>query len=295
MRKSRLRASDVEILFQGTRVVRADFPPPSDSFDAAKDHELALIRALGTRLTEHQFFSHRSAALLWRAPLPHRYKPELHVSATVPLGAPRIKGVIGHRLLPSRVQLREVAGLRLLSPASTFATLGELPLEDLVILGDYFARRCRAGVGRKNVGKPALATVDEMGAAVSLGRWPGVPRLRSALSLVREDSWSPRESLTRLLLVRGGLPEPELNVDLFGRGGEFLACVDMAYRQYRVVIEYQGELHSASYAADIERIERLRAAGWVVIQVTKTLLAHSPTLLARVARELHRQGWGGGV
>lgn len=291
--RSRLRASDIDSRFHGTRVVCAEFPPPSRRFDEARDHELALIRVLGTRLLENQFFSHRSAALLWEAPLPYA-PPELHVSTIKPLPAPRIKGAVGHRMLPSRVRLRDVDGLRVLSPSFTFATLGAMPLVDLVILGDHFARKHRAGIGRKNVGKPPLATREEMDVVLSLGRWSGTSRLREALSLIREDSWSPRESLTRVLLMGGGLPEPELNVDIFGGDGRFLGCVDMAYRQHRVIIEYQGEQHSSSYADDVERIERLRAEGWVVIQVTKALLARPAVLVARVAAELQKRGWQSG-
>ena len=61
----RLRANDLEMYFHGTRVVRSRFPASSQLFEEAKVHELALIRALGSRLLETQFFSHRSAAMLW--------------------------------------------------------------------------------------------------------------------------------------------------------------------------------------------------------------------------------------
>lgn len=118
-------------------------------------------------------------------------------------------------------------------------------------------------------------------------------RLEHALTLIREDAWSPRETTTRLQLVRGGLPEPVLNTDVVDVAGRFLACLDMAYPEYRVAVEYQGELHHNSYARDIERVERLRAAGWIVIQVSRVLAANPAELVCRVGAALRSRGWQG--
>jgi len=289
----RLRALDLQRPFHGVRVVGAEFPAPSTRFDAALKHELALIVALGRRLVEGQFIAGRSAALLWGVPMPHRNTPELHLGVFKPLRSPRVHGVIGHAFAPGRVALCETDGLPVLTPAYTFATLGQLPFLDLVAIGDFLARKYRPGVNRKNVGKPPLATLEELHRVVADGRWRGAPKLREALALIREDSWSPKESLTRVLLVQGGLPEPELNVDLFDRSGRFLACVDMLYRKYRVVVEYNGEQHGERYAEDVERIERLRAEGWAVVIVTKALVNQPWRLVARVAQELRKAGWPG--
>lgn len=171
--------------------------------------------------------------------------------------------------------------------------MGTLSVADLVVLGDHFARRYRPGIGRNNVGKPPLATIAELEAVVNFGRWQGVERLRKALNFIREDSWSPRESFIRLLMLQSGLPEPQLNIDLFDRNGHFLACVDMAYPEYKVVVEYHGEQHESRYAEDIERVERLRAAGWIVVQVTKRLARRPRDLVARIVKELRARGWDG--
>lgn len=271
--------------------MRGALPVSGGSHDAARAHEEALLHVLNERLLQGQFFSHRSAALVWGAPLPRRRIPVLQVGVILPQRAPRIDGVVGRSFSPGRVEIRDCDGVRVLSPASTFATLGGMSITDLVAVGDYFLRRHRPGVGRPGVGSPPLATVEELRHAVGLGRWRGAPMLREALELVREDSWSPRESYVRVVLVRAGLPEPELNVDLFDRWGEFLACVDMVYHRWRVVIEYHGEQHSLSFARDVERVERLRAEGWVVIQVTKALANQPDVMVARIARELRAAGW----
>lgn len=84
------------------------------------------------------------------------------------------------------------------------------------------------------------------------------------------------------------LPEPELNIDVFDGLGRFLGCVDMAYAQQRVAVEYLGMLHGERWAQDVERIAGLRAAGWTVIEVTAPLLKRPNTLVARVRAALSR-------
>lgn len=288
-----LRARGLSAPFQGTRMRATDVPGRDTTFAALREYELSLIRALGTRLVDGQFFTHRSAALIWGAPLPHPKRMDLHLGVFRPQRSPRVNGAFGHSFVRGRVDVTTRFGLPVLSPASTFATLGTLPLPDLVAVGDYLVRKFRNGAWRPNVGRPPLSSIGELERVVRTGRWRGIANLREAVTLVREDSWSPRETLIRVLLVQAGLPEPELNVDVFDRHGEFLGCVDMLYRRWRLIIEYQGEHHSATYARDIERIERLRAEGWVVIQVTKTLANQPDRMVERVARELRRAGWRG--
>ncbi|WP_460799698.1 hypothetical protein [Microbacterium sp. GXF0217] len=67
-------------------------------------------------------------------------------------------------------------------------------------------------------------------ATVAARRRTGIQNLREAVELMREDSWSPRESKIRVRIVRAGLPEPPLNQDVFEDHGRFLGCVDLAYR-----------------------------------------------------------------
>lgn len=189
-----------------------------------------------------------------------------------------------------RVQLLE-GGIPVTDPASTWASLGELSVDQLVIAGDYFVRKYRQGVGRRDAGRQPLCRLDELAAALSRGRWDGMPGLRRALPLIREDSWSPQETATRVALVRAGLPEPDLNRDVFDARGSFLGCLDLVWPRWKVAVEYHGQQHAITYASDIERVERLRAAGWVVIQVTRVLASRPSELTARVAQSLVSRGW----
>ncbi|WP_449277874.1 hypothetical protein [Leucobacter sp. GX24907] len=299
--QGRLRNRNLEKPFHGVRAKHSSSTPGTshsgDCFARAKHLELELIDALSKRLVPGQFFSHRSAAFLWQIPQPHLCTPELHLSTLRPQSAPRIRAgtvpVFGHALNASRTQVTVVHGFPVTDPASTFAMLGNLCLTDLVAAGDALVRKYRGGHGRRHVGRAPVATVEELKQAVSLGQWKGMTRLREALSLIREDSWSPKESSTRVILVTAGLPDPELNVDIYDREGFFIACADMVFKKYRVITEYHGLMHESSYAQDIERVEALRNAGWEVIQVTRALERYPTRLVARVAAALRRGGWAG--
>lgn len=88
------------------------------------------------------------------------------------------------------------------SPARAWSRCGHLELDDLVVLGDAVVRR-RPG------------TDDLRRALTRAPRLVGRARLESALTLVRTRVDSPQETRTRLLLVRAGLPEPEVDLDAY--------------------------------------------------------------------------------
>lgn len=294
----RLRRSDLGRPFAGVRtlpMVQPEVLEDEDPFSRQARERRSRILDYAPRLRDGQFLSHESAATLWDAPLPlamvdgaaadGRILP-VHVSAfgTAPLV--RTTGVIGHRARVETTTIRTFDGIPVASPASTWASLGSLPLIDLVALGDYFCRVWREG--RPEAGRPSLATIDQLRLAIGSGRRAGIIRLREAVELVREDSWSPRESALRCRIVLAGLPEPALNHDVFDAHGRFLGCVDLAYPERRIAIEYHGVLHHSRYARDVERIAALRAAGWTVIEVTSTLFADESELIRRIRRALAR-------
>jgi very-short-patch-repair endonuclease len=77
---------------------------------------------------------------------------------------------------------------------------------------------------------------------------------------------------TRLsrLLRRHRLPQPERQVEI-REGREFIGRVDFAYPELKVAIEVQSYRWHSSWAArlsDMERLNRLQALGWIIIQVT---------------------------
>lgn len=298
--RGRLNGRDLARPFPGIRVRPSASLEDGSTEDPYERQRLARVEAAAIyahRMPVAQHISHESAAALWGAPLPLAFTPArriargpelpVHVTAIGTAPLPRAVGVQRHRGRPDRTHTTEKDGIRLSMPSTTWASLGTLPFFDLVALGDYFCRVWRPGLGRPTPGRPPLSTIEELRAATKAGRRVGIQKLREAVEWIREDSWSPRESRLRCLLRDAGLPEPELNVDIY-EDGVFFACGDLVFRDRRVLVEYHGLLHGATWAADVERAAALRAAGWDVIDVTAPLLAHPDELVRRVRLALSR-------
>lgn len=210
-------------------------------------------------------FSHTTAAELWPLPLP-RTTSGLHVTARPPRNAPRGKGVVGHTSSAGHIILR--SELPVSDPATLFIELAALLQEDdLVAVGDAL------------VLEPAVLdpldlrpwiTLDELRSACQVSHAPGCRRARRAAARVRIGAESRMETLLRLLLLRAGLPEPELNQELYDDRGRWIGRFDLVYREARVIVEYDGDQHrtdTGQYDLDISRIDRAIAARWAVVRV----------------------------
>ena len=103
-------------------------------------------------------------------------------------------------------------------------------------------------------------------------------------------------------MVRAGLPEPFLNYEVHeARHDGYVPVVDLAYPDFRVAIEYEGDHHRErpQFRRDIRRYERMQDCGWVVVRFTAddvpddadTRASHEA--IARVASRLRRRGWHG--
>ncbi len=278
--EGRLRATDLGRPWRGTR-----------SRDLAPDLTERL-RALSLVLPDAAVFSHETAALLLRLPFPldgsrnvaGGSEGEVDVHVTTPPGSPRVvrAGVVGHRGAPSEIVT--VRGLRVAGPTSTLVDVaGTWALDDLVAAGD--AILTRRGEGSEDSLVELTRTVD---AAVNRR---GIRGLRQALPLMRAGARSPMESRARLIMVRGGLPEPELNVDVHDpRTGEWLATPDFVWRRARVLAEFQGDHHRSDrgqWHSDIVRLRRLQEARWRVVPLTaQDVLRHPERLLDAVRAAL---------
>jgi very-short-patch-repair endonuclease len=98
-----------------------------------------------------------------------------------------------------------------------------------------------------------------------------------------------------LILVRAGLPEPELNVDIFAEGGRWIGRADQVFRDWRTIAECDGEQHRTNdrqYERYELKIEELGHAGWTVVRVRKkALLFRGAEAVERVSRALRSRGW----
>lgn len=286
-RDARLYAKELDRPFHGVRAV-APFDPDSLS---PEDRHLRLVHAYAVGMGRGFFISHLSAAVAWGVPLPHGAVGDLvDACAWMPRRSPRGAGVRGRAVDPRlvRVVVHPELGYRLSTPASTWAMLGAVLAHpyDLIAAGDALVR------APQHPDDPAaLATVDQLAAAVDAGRRVGVRALRDALPRVRPGASSRPETWTRLTLVDAGLPEPTLAYEVRDDAGAFVARLDLAYPELKIAIEYEGAHHlldAGQWTKDIARYERLAALGWTVIRVTRDDLFTRPDELAARVRTARR-------
>jgi len=117
----------------------------------------------------------------------------------------------------------------------------------------------------------------------------GVSRLRTALDLTDSGAESPQESRLRLIIVGGGLPPPETQIEF----RDLRIRVDMGWWEWKVAVEYDGVQHwtdAKQRAWDIERTELLETAGWVVVRVSAAMLARPAILVERIRGKLRAAG-----
>lgn len=114
----------------------------------------------------------------------------------------------------------------------------------------------------------------------------GVPRLRRLAELAAPAE-SPMETRLRWLLLEGGLPRPEVQVDLHDREGRFVGRADLYYPSAHLVLEYDGGNHRDRLVTDDRRQNMLISAGFQVLRFTVADLHQRPdVVLAQVRAAL---------
>lgn len=227
-----------------------------------------------TVLPPGSVFSHLTAAALLGLPLSYAMEEDtrIHTMRPIRFAQARIDGFVGHRALHHREVVR-IDGLPVVGLADTWVDLGELVgrgrpvgLDDLIVVGDACAT--------------ALDTVMPLRRALAARVRPrGKRTLLEALQLIRVGSWSPMETVTRIMFVRAGLPEPRLNVPIYSTKfpNHLLGVGDLVWDEERpdgddikLIGEYQGKLfHGSRSQRDKDRTRRrgLEADRWRVEEI----------------------------
>lgn len=271
--EKRMRGRDLQRPFHG---VRADTP-----LETLRDRCAALGKVLGS----HHFYSHHTGAELWRMPLPEVSK-DLHVTAMGARGRIRRPGVVGWERSGDDLPTFTLEGVPVLAPADIWCQLStHISREWLVAVGDFLISGERTESGRR----PPLCTLEQLGEAIARhGTRRGSAALRWAIGMLRRPVDSPRESLLRLALIAGGLPEPEVQLEVVTAAG--LRHGDLGYRSAKLIIEYQGDVHRTSRARwlqDLTRVQLLEDAGYRVILVGADDLSDgAAALIGRIRRIL---------
>jgi hypothetical protein len=115
------------------------------------------------------------------------------------------------------------------------------------------------------------------------------------LGFLDGDSRSLRESETRSVLHFAGLPVPEVNTGAVAPD-DATRVGDLVYRQWGVVVEYEGAHHQvdrAQYVKDIDRYASMRRAAVPYVQVTKEKLGRPRRLVTEVYDALAAHGYDG--
>lgn len=163
----------------------------------------------------------------------------------------------------------EIAGCRVTSAARTAWDLARrLPLVEAVVAVDALTR-----VGGFEPAELLARRSVEPGAR-------GCRRLVEVVRLADLRAESPGETRLRLLLVRGGLPTPEVQYRIMDEHGFALARVDLAYPAAKLAIEYDGAHHFTRRGGerDRERDAELAGYGWQTLRVGRDQVCAADTV-----------------
>jgi len=229
-----------------------------------------------------------SAAALWDVPLLGADDP---VTVMVPLDS-RLRSQEHLVVRRARVDPEDLTTIfdipTTAVPRTVFDIARLLPRDDAVIALDAFFKRRKAYPDR------IAEYID------SHAWWPGVRAARTALSLSDGRAESVMETRLRLLLLDGGLPQPTLQVKitrvLADERVRFVARVDLAFEEWKLAIEYDGDHHRdrATHRFDMERQNDLYLAGWTVLRFNADDVLRFPDKTVAVVRAaLRRLGWLG--
>ncbi|TEA08698.1 DUF559 domain-containing protein [Mycobacteroides salmoniphilum] len=115
----------------------------------------------------------------------------------------------------------------------------------------------------------------------------GLTRLSHVLDLVDGGAESPWETRTRLIVVRAGFTAPQTQLVVRNRFGDFVARLDMGWKDHKVGIEFDGAQHwtdACQRSRDIDRAKELADEGWRIVRVSSDMVRHrAGTIIARVA------------
>jgi hypothetical protein len=235
-----------------------------------------------------QVFSHVTAALLHGMPLPERFdNAPLHVMSPASARSTKATGTVGHSASFTSLEVVAVRGIPVTTVERTWCDLAAiLGFADLVAAGDSL-------LWHEN---PAT-TIERLRDAVT--RYPsqrGRRRMRAALNSLSDHSRSRPESLLRLAIVASPLPDPVPNHAVFLPLSGKRIEIDLAFPDYKVGLEYQGDHHRTDrrqWRSDVRRGNDAVDENWSMIYVTGDDLGNFDDVIARTERRLRARGWNG--
>ena len=263
-----------------SRYLRGYWTPTRGVRLPADRHDLlARCEALHVALPELVAFSGETSVELWEGVGDSGSSLEV----TIPAGANPVRraGVRARRRDLIAGEVVDIHGLPVTSPDRTFVDVAErLSVPLLVAVGDDFLRR-------------RLCTRADIAAVMSrsVGQ-RGLRAAKRAAGLLDARAESPRESITRALIIEAGLPAPAPQIEIHDSCGRFIARGDLVYEDLRIVIEYDGYHHLtlAGQRRDARRREDLGLEHWLIVTVVPADIHRPHQLVAKVCRALSARG-----
>jgi hypothetical protein len=123
-------------------------------------------------------------------------------------------------------------------------------------------------------------------------RWPGAAQLRDLLAIAEPRTESPIQTRLRLILLDAGLPPLTAQHAVRTTDGRLVGRVDLAYPQWQIAIEYEGDHHRerATFRRDIARLNALRATGWLALRFTADdVRQHPGQIVTHVTAAIHER------
>lgn len=228
-------------------------------------------------------FCRDSAATVLGMRVLHR-PPVPHVLQQTQQGSRNNRHVIHHWAELPATDVIEVDGLRATSRARTALDCGRfLPVAAALTVVDH---ALRLGVSRQEL----LARCG------TLPGHRGVRRARLVLELADPRAESAGETLTRLAIVRAGLPLPELQIEVETDLGVFRP--DFVWPAARVILEFDGMVKysgvhgetSQVLIAERQREKALTNRGWRVLRTDWVTVTQRPELLVAAVRRALARG-----
>lgn len=212
-----------------------------------------LVAAVKLVLPRGAVISGTSAALLHGCDI--RLDSNEPIEITVPRGVTvGARGLLRVRqALVVEEDVVEVGGVAVTSPVRTAFDLARRPsITEVVVAVDAL---CRA----------QLVTLDELAAyAADHPGWRGVRQIPRAIDLADARAENPMETRLRMCIVLGGLPRPEVQLEVV-EDGHVIARLDLAYEEALLDLEYDGRGHRvvpSVIARDVRRQRDLAMRGW---------------------------------
>lgn len=243
--------------FRGVRCAR-------NGGDSLSDRAMGYV----PRLRAGERFSHATALALLGCPIRVPMGAPVDVSSPVALGRVECRGVTGHRHSASdayQVDLPDCdEWVPVTSPLDAVREAAlALPFPELVVALDYLL------LPDPNRYDPHLRVhPGELARFAERVSGRGSVRFRAAAALARAGAESRMETLMRLAGIRVGLPEPELQKNVYSPAGDWIGRFDLADARTRSLYEYDGEQHSYSRSQrrrDPKKHQAARDAGWRIL------------------------------